>query len=195
MARKAKDRGRGGRLSRSETVTVRLDPRLNYLCELAARAERRTKSSFIEALLDQKMDEIILNPRFSQHTIGDFANELWHVEDYKRLLALADRAPHLMTIDEQQIWAIIEDADYFWFGRWTLFSEEEKFHSSGGELKPILQQEKVRDLWPVILKVASGEEDREVLPRRFGEWTKVAALGGDVPRKYQTVDPDEEIPF
>ncbi len=38
----------GGKLSRTETVTVRLDPRLNYLCELAGRAQRRTKSGFIE---------------------------------------------------------------------------------------------------------------------------------------------------
>ena len=36
------------KLNRSETVTVRLDPRLNYLAELAGRAQRRTKSSFIE---------------------------------------------------------------------------------------------------------------------------------------------------
>ena len=32
----------GGKLSRSETVTVRLDPKLRYLAELAARIHRRT---------------------------------------------------------------------------------------------------------------------------------------------------------
>lgn len=36
------------KVRRSETVTVRLDPRMNYLAELAARSQRRTKSSFIE---------------------------------------------------------------------------------------------------------------------------------------------------
>ena len=35
----------GGKLSRSETVTVRLDPKLRYLAELAARIHRRTLSS------------------------------------------------------------------------------------------------------------------------------------------------------
>jgi hypothetical protein len=32
----------GGKLSRSETVTVRLDPKLRYLAELAALKQRRT---------------------------------------------------------------------------------------------------------------------------------------------------------
>jgi len=186
-------RASGGRLTRSETVTVRLDPRLNYLCELAARVERRTKSSFIEAMLDQKVHETQINPRSSGETVGGLADKLWHVEDYKRLLAIAEHAPHLMTIDEQQIWATIEDADYFWYGRWNSISEEDLIYHEPDSL-PYLEQEKVRDLWPVILKVASGEEDREVLPRRRGEWNKVAALGREVPQKYRTVDPDD-IPF
>jgi hypothetical protein len=41
-------KGGGGKLSRSETVTVRLDPKLRYLAELAARLHRRTLSSYIE---------------------------------------------------------------------------------------------------------------------------------------------------
>jgi hypothetical protein len=193
MARKVKERG-GGRLSRSETVTVRLDPRLNYLCELAARVERRTKSSFIEAMLDQKVHETRLNPRGSEETIGSLANELWHVDDYKRLIAIAERAPHLMTLEEQQIWAVIEDADYFWYGRWQFLSEEEIFYH-GADFQPHPIQERIRDLWSVILKVASGEEDREILPRRRGEWSKVLALGGDVPPNFQPPDSDDECPF
>jgi hypothetical protein len=192
MIRKARVRGGGSRLSRSETVTVRLDPRLNYLCELAARVERRTKSSFIEAMLDQKVHETLINPRFTEETIGQLADDLWHVEDYRRLIALAKRAPHLMTIDEQQIWAIVEDADYFWYGRWQLLSEDapEFMHGWDG---PTLERERVRDLWPVILKVAAGEEDREVLPRRRGDWAKVAALGGDVPERYRPKLPTESL--
>ena len=41
-------KGGGGKLSRSETVTVRLDPKLRYLAELAARLHRRTLSSYVE---------------------------------------------------------------------------------------------------------------------------------------------------
>jgi hypothetical protein len=44
----AKKKGGGGKLSRSEIVTVRLDPKLRFAVELAARKQRRTASSFIE---------------------------------------------------------------------------------------------------------------------------------------------------
>ncbi|MFT6222410.1 MAG: hypothetical protein ACJA1F_000245 [Paracoccaceae bacterium] len=50
MAIKA-PKGAGSKLGRTETVSIRLNPRLNYLWELAARSQRRTKSSYIEAML------------------------------------------------------------------------------------------------------------------------------------------------
>src|SRR5688572_20503606 len=58
----------GAKLNRSETVTVRLDPKLNYLCELAARAQRRTKSSFIEWAIADSLGSVSL-PEVT--TIGD----------------------------------------------------------------------------------------------------------------------------
>lgn len=45
------------KLNRTETVTARLDPKLNYLCELASRAQRRTKSSFIEWAIQEALKE------------------------------------------------------------------------------------------------------------------------------------------
>lgn len=41
-------RNGGSKLSRSETVTVRLDPMTRYLAVLAGRNQRRTLSSYIE---------------------------------------------------------------------------------------------------------------------------------------------------
>src|SRR4051794_21564371 len=55
----------GAKLNRSETVTVRLDPKLNYLCELAARAQRRTKSSFIEWAVADSLRNVILPEVYS----------------------------------------------------------------------------------------------------------------------------------
>lgn len=84
MARQAHTRGAGSRLGRTETVSIRLDPRLNYLCELAARSQRRTKSSFIEATIDEKIHSMPINNWRDQRepeTIGDRADYLWHVRE------------------------------------------------------------------------------------------------------------------
>ena len=55
-------RGGGGKLARTETVTVRLDPKLRYLAELAARVHRRTLSSYIEWAIKESLDKDELRP-------------------------------------------------------------------------------------------------------------------------------------
>lgn len=79
----------GGKLARSETVTVRLDPRLNYLMEMAARKQRRTKSAFIEWLISQAV------------SADDELPQLWDVEPARRLVLLGEHSPYLLTFDEE----------------------------------------------------------------------------------------------
>src|SRR4051812_11416861 len=104
-----KRRGAGGKLSRSETVTVRLDPHLRYLSELGARKHRRTLSSYIEWVLEQSMKNIILNDR-DQHaivTLFDEKDRLWDVEECERLVLLGLNYPELLIHEEQRIWKMI----------------------------------------------------------------------------------------
>ena len=164
MARRPKERG-GGTLSRSETVTIRLDPRLNYLCELAARVQRRTKSSFIEAVIDGAMSSISLEPRGDpQHTLtlGDRADQLWHVRDYERLVALARLAPHLMTMQEQEIWALICEHGSFWRGRWVQEGDEEVWTWQCNPNDVAI--DRVAEHWKEILGVVEGSADKDSLP-------------------------------
>jgi hypothetical protein len=51
-------RARGGKLGRSATVTVRLDPKTRYLAELMARKQRRTLSSFVEWAVEQTLGQV-----------------------------------------------------------------------------------------------------------------------------------------
>ena len=112
-------RGRGGKLSRSETVTVRLDPKLNYLCELAARAQRRTKSSFIEWAIDNSLSAVAIpSNKSTVETIASQADALWDVEECDRLAQLAFFAPVLMTHDEQLLWKFVENNGLMWRGRY-----------------------------------------------------------------------------
>jgi len=66
MEKAAKGRGGGGgKLNRSETVTIRLDPKLRYLTELAARQQRRTLSSFIEWAIDSALKDVVLREEYT----------------------------------------------------------------------------------------------------------------------------------
>ena len=111
-------KGAGSKLGRTETVSIRLDPRLNYLCELAARSQRRTKSSFIEATLAEHIQRQVINKwRNSDFdepdTFGERADVLWHVRESQRLVSLGIIAPELLTFEEQHIWALIEENGHF----------------------------------------------------------------------------------
>ena len=105
-------KGAGGKLSRSETVTVRLDPRLLYLAELAARSHRRTLSSYIEWVIAGSLDCQMVRPTgaapsIPEQSIANEAEYLWDVDEADRFAKLARRYPHLMSHDEQVRWKLI----------------------------------------------------------------------------------------
>lgn len=106
MQTKVKSKGNGGTLTRSETVTVRFDPKLRYLAELAARSHRRTLSSWIEWAVKNAIDEELLSASevdSERHTLGSAAKFLWDVDESVRLAQLAQHYPSLLTFEEQVI--------------------------------------------------------------------------------------------
>jgi hypothetical protein len=86
------DKTTGARTSRSETVGVRLDPKLRYLAELAAREQQRTLSGFIEWAIRKVLQ-------------GDVLEEPDYGPD--RFVLLASARLDLLTIREQRLWKTI----------------------------------------------------------------------------------------
>lgn len=102
--------------TRSETVTVRLDPKLFYLAGLAAKEHQRTLSNFIEwavrhALTVEAMSEDEATPGtepiFKQP--APLWNEgFWDVDEATRFYKLASR-PDLMTVEQQAMWNLMSN--------------------------------------------------------------------------------------
>lgn len=184
MAREAKSQG-GGRLQRSEIVTVRLDPKLNYLCELAARAQRRTKSSFVEWAIAHALKSVQIPGTAGgfndpDESVADLAERLWDVDEADRLIALAYHAPTLLTHDEQIIWKLIMTRGYFWRGRY----KESEWIWSGDRADLIV--ERVREKWALLLAVVAGDRPNTDLP-----------VVAPPPSGFSVFDSDlgEEVPF
>ncbi len=98
--------GGGGKLSRSEVVTVRLDPKLRYLAELAARKQRRTLSSFIEWAIEQSLADVRLT---ETSTVADEGPKLWDVDECDRFIKLALHDESLLNYREQLLWKRIKE--------------------------------------------------------------------------------------
>lgn len=113
-------KGGGGKLSRSETVTVRLDPKLRYLAELAARKQRRTVSSFIEWAVEEALCQVNLREESGDSaddysralSVGAMADGLWNVDEADRFIKLVTQFPELLTHDEQVLWKRINEETY-----------------------------------------------------------------------------------
>ncbi|SHJ67403.1 hypothetical protein SAMN02745165_02911 [Malonomonas rubra DSM 5091] len=171
----------GGKLTRSETVTVRLDPKLRYLVELAARSQRRTVSSYIEWAIEQSLQKVILfEGRSSAEcdvNLAEAGADLWDVDEADRLVRLADQYPEMLTYDEQVLWKLICENGFFWRGKydddgdwcWTV------------DIRKLIWG-RLREHWDLLKAVADGEEEASKLPSA-------------VRREEPTFNPDDEIPF
>jgi hypothetical protein len=105
------------RFTRTSTISVRLEPRVRYLLELAAREQQRTLSNFIEwaiyrALTPAAMEEEINATVYRKLPL--WYEGLWDVDDADRFYLLALHRPGLLTDDEQRLWKrIVEDMSLY----------------------------------------------------------------------------------
>lgn len=183
MAEPEKRKG-GGKLARSETVTVRLDPKLRYLAELAARKQRRTLSSFIEWAVEDSLSRVLIEEgRLDGTSIADAAANLWDVDEADRFAKLALRYPYLLTHDEQVVWKLVAENGYLWRGRYGGEDDEWIWRV----VEDSLVFERLRETWSQFVAVAHGQANKSVLPT----WPKRR----QAPDKSGFEDLDDDIPF
>ena len=163
----SKRKGGGGKLARSETVTVRFDPKLRYLLELAARKQRRTVSSFIEWAVEESLKQVLIrevsnsNSGVSNLSIADVAAVLWDVDESDRLALLAFDYPDMLTHEEQTIWKMVKEHGLFWDG---YHNQLNSFKWEWRVAKDSLQFQILREYWPELQSVARGETAESSLP-------------------------------
>ncbi len=101
------------KLTSSDFVTVRLDPKLRYLSELAARKQQCTLSGFIEWAIEDSLSRFMLHRECDPHdsrTVLEYASLLWDVDETGRFARLAILYPELLSNREQEIWTLLNDS-------------------------------------------------------------------------------------
>jgi hypothetical protein len=188
-----RDRAPFARGARSETVTVRLDPKLRYFAEIAARKHRRTLSSFIEWAIEQSLGRVILSePPDSEgpSTIADELHDLWDVDEPDRFIKLAFRHPELLTHEEQVLWKLLRENGLIWRGRYDSQTSEWTWAVNGPS---DVVEENLRKYWDSFRAVAEGRQPRASLP----SWqkTRLATSSKSGSSKDKSDNDDDEIPF
>jgi predicted transcriptional regulator len=186
-----RDRAEGAG-KKSEVVTVRLDPKLKYLAELAARKHRRPLSSYIEWAVEQSLSRVWLEEPFNGEegvSVADAerAQHLWDLDEPDRVVRLALNYPALLTHEEQLVWKLVREHGLVWKGRFPGPSADWTWEIKEGSVI----WDRLREHWPVFKAVANGSQPATALPR----WQKT----NRPPPKWEAEKPggdlDDEIPF
>lgn len=167
MTTKATGKTGGAKSQRSETVTVRLDPKLRYMAEIAARVQRKTLSSFIEWAVAESFKKVEVQFLEKHPEVSVPADVLlaaiWDPIESDRLCILGSQYPNLLSHDEQKLWKLIVEVQHFA----PLASDV------GGEMKgfriPIEQLERVRKHWELLKAAALDGELPSVVAKRIQE--------------------------
>jgi hypothetical protein len=106
-------KGGGGKLSRSEIVQVRLDPKLRIAADLAARIQRRTLSSFIEWSVAESVSKIKVGYKENE-TASFISNKIWDPNELQRFINLKKYYPHLLTYEEESLWNLLVGNQSYW---------------------------------------------------------------------------------
>jgi hypothetical protein len=103
-------------MARTKVIGVRLNPKIHYLAELAARYQQRTLSGFIEWAVTRALTPTVMQeaePNVSE-PLGPtqprplWMEGLWDVDEADRFLLLTSRTD-LMTIEEQTLWKLLSE--------------------------------------------------------------------------------------
>lgn len=191
----AKKKGAGGNLTRTQVVTVRLDPKLRYLAELAALKQRRTLSSYIEWAVQESLKNVYLAESSGYNndygsTVHDETDKLWDVDAPDRFAKLALHYPELLTHEEQIKWKLIRENGYLWRGRyidgkWMWQIKEES-----------LIYKRLREYWDQFSAVAQGEKENSILPTWIESEPEDPPPDPPIFPKPPTFSkPDDDVPF
>ncbi|MBK9027684.1 MAG: hypothetical protein IPN98_07475 [Propionivibrio sp.] len=153
---------------RTEVFALRLDPKLKYLAEIAARKQRRSLANFVEWSLDEALANVKLgetgdfNGKY-ERSVRDEAHKLWDLEPSDRLIKLAENYPDLLTYEEQLIWKAIfeirahtthkDDA-----GKTQVISYD--FLNEEGNIKRA-DRSTVKECWSSLVDYAAGNATEE----------------------------------
>lgn len=141
-------RARGAKTMRTETISVRMEPKLRYLAEIAARTHRRSLSSFVEWAVEDALSRAQFR---AEQSVAQAADSIWDVDEPDRFVKLALYAPRLLNYDEQRLWKAIREHAPVWNGEEVNFQEE-----SPASILQHINFVNLREAWPALKTETSG---------------------------------------
>ncbi|MNC01140.1 hypothetical protein D3C76_540000 [compost metagenome] len=154
--------GQGAR--KTETLTLRLDPKIKMMIELISRVRRQAITGVVEAAIEDVAYDVDV-PFFDEgetrtRVIGSAMSEIWSADESERFICMCYHLPTLLTYEEQRIWETIKSSFVF-------LTKEESHMPTLWEVEGvgILDRREVRRYWDQLLEhVDANRDSRTIVP-------------------------------
>jgi hypothetical protein len=149
---------------KTETLTLRLDPKVKLMIELISRIRRQSITGVVEAAIEEIAFDLdapfVTGGEAHPMSLGSTISEIWSTDESERFINLCFYLPSLITYEEQRLLETIKASQSF-------FSDETGAMAIGGKLPGIgqLDRQKIRRWWSELLAhVDDHRESRTITP-------------------------------
>jgi hypothetical protein len=104
----------GNMAQRTESLTIRMNPRTKYLAQLAATQNGMTLSSLIDSSLLRALERTRITYAGETIALSKIADQLWAEHEADRIVLLADNFPFLLTPQQEEMWEVIQATQKYW---------------------------------------------------------------------------------
>lgn len=130
--------------------SMKISPKLRYIAGIAARADGKTLSHYVESLLEKSFATITIteaepDEEIPAKTLAELAETLYSGTEANRFLTLVRMAPWLVSDGESKLLRILRHSDYY-------------------APKGFLHGGRIQENWETLAAIRDGEADVDILP-------------------------------
>lgn len=149
---------------KTETLTLRLDPKVKLMIELISRIRRQSITGVVEAAIEEiafDLDAPVVSAGEPwPMSLLSAVSEIWSTDESERFIHLCTHLPSLITYEEQRIWETIKASKVFLTHG---IEENAQFWDVPGV--GYIDKHSVRIWWPDLLAhVEENKESRTIVP-------------------------------
>lgn len=137
---------------KKEVMSLRIEPKLRYLIDIAARIQRRNITNYVEWALEESLHSVYLENNFETidkaSTLDFLKDRLWDINESKRFVTLAIHYPDLLTFEEQKLWDVITKHPYLYLKK-----------CPGAWIDDNINFNALNDDWELLLHASYGHEE------------------------------------
>jgi len=149
---------------KTETLTLRLDPKVKFMIELVSRIRRQSITGVIEAAIEEIAGDLGAPFHYKGETnnwdLSSAVAEVWSTDESERFINFCYHLPNLLTFEEQRIWETIKASPFFLANDATAMETFWEVERIGH-----LDRGSISQFWENLLEhVEEHKESRTIIP-------------------------------